>query len=245
MSTHTVSSATPSGFRRSLGLCQRHLAGEGSDAGLGQGQFQPGLLADQPAPEAHSRSTVGIRYAPGRGLLVGSRPKVMHPRHSSETISPCSQHVRTPYAAPLGTLPPKGRTLTYEVHQASLAHARHEFGRMGAFDFWRVESCKVWMRVGCAILASRASLRQPFWPAGLWARSSSRFSARGVGSVLIIRVRDDGRGFDTGKPPPGLGLEYMRRRTGEVGADLDVISTPGRGTSVQVRFRKRRDTANP
>jgi two-component system, NarL family, sensor histidine kinase LiaS len=63
--------------------------------------------------------------------------------------------------------------------------------------------------------------------------------------VLIIRVRDDGRGFDTGKPAAGLGLEYMRRRAGEVGADLDVISTPGRGTSVQVRFHKRQDTANP
>src|SRR3712207_7304432 len=51
--------------------------------------------------------------------------------------------------------------------------------------------------------------------------------------------RSDSRGFATGKPSPGLGLEYMRRRAGEVGADLDVISTPGRGTSVQVRFRKR------
>jgi signal transduction histidine kinase len=60
--------------------------------------------------------------------------------------------------------------------------------------------------------------------------------------VLIIRVRDDGHGFDAGTQPQGLGLEYMRRR---VGADLDVISTPGRGTSVQVRFRKRQNTANP
>ncbi len=47
------------------------------------------------------------------------------------------------------------------------------------------------------------------------------------------------------EPPPGLGLEYMRRRAGEVGADLDVISTPGRGTAVQVRFRKRRITPDP
>lgn len=59
---------------------------------------------------------------------------------------------------------------------------------------------------------------------------------RRVGSVLIVRVRDDGRGFDTGDPPPGLGLRYMRRRAGEVGAEMDVISTPGRGTTVQLRF---------
>lgn len=67
--------------------------------------------------------------------------------------------------------------------------------------------------------------------------------SRQVGSLLIIRVRDDGRGFDTGDSPPGLGLEYMRRRAGEVGAELDVISTPGRGTTVQIRFRNRKDLA--
>ncbi|HET7478045.1 MAG TPA: ATP-binding protein [Rubrobacteraceae bacterium] len=60
--------------------------------------------------------------------------------------------------------------------------------------------------------------------------------SRRVGSLLMVRIRDDGRGFDTEDPSPGLGLEYMRRRAGEVGARLDVISTPGRGTTVQIRF---------
>jgi len=60
-----------------------------------------------------------------------------------------------------------------------------------------------------------------------------------VGSVVIVRVRDDGRGFDAGDPPPGLGLRYMRRRAEEVGAELDVISTSGRGTTVQLRFDNR------
>jgi signal transduction histidine kinase len=62
---------------------------------------------------------------------------------------------------------------------------------------------------------------------------------RRVGSVVIVRIRDDGSGFDTGDPPPGLGLRYMRRRAAEVGAELDVISTPGRGTTVQLRFDKK------
>jgi signal transduction histidine kinase len=62
--------------------------------------------------------------------------------------------------------------------------------------------------------------------------------SRQVGSVLIVRIRDDGRGFDTKNPPQGLGLRYMRQRIAEVNADLDVISTPGRGTSVQARFRR-------
>jgi signal transduction histidine kinase len=62
---------------------------------------------------------------------------------------------------------------------------------------------------------------------------------RRVGSVVIVRTRDDGRGFDTSDPPPGLGLRYMRRRAGEAGAELDVISFPGRGTTVQLRFDKK------
>jgi signal transduction histidine kinase len=62
---------------------------------------------------------------------------------------------------------------------------------------------------------------------------------RRVGDVVIVRIRDDGRGFDVGDPPPGLGLRYMRRRSEEVGAELDVISTIGRGTTVQLRFKNR------
>jgi signal transduction histidine kinase len=62
---------------------------------------------------------------------------------------------------------------------------------------------------------------------------------RRLDSVIIVRIRDDGRGFDTSDPPPGLGLRYMRRRSGEVGAELDVISFPGRGTTIQLRFNKK------
>jgi signal transduction histidine kinase len=62
---------------------------------------------------------------------------------------------------------------------------------------------------------------------------------RKVGTVVIVRIRDDGRGFDTSDPPPGLGLRYMRRRAGEVGAELDIISTLGRGTTVQLHFDKK------
>jgi signal transduction histidine kinase len=65
------------------------------------------------------------------------------------------------------------------------------------------------------------------------------FETRRVGTVVIVRIRDDGRGFDVADPPPGLGLRYMRRRAKEVGADLDVISTPGRGTTIQLRFENR------
>jgi signal transduction histidine kinase len=62
---------------------------------------------------------------------------------------------------------------------------------------------------------------------------------RRLDSVVIVRIRDDGRGFDVSDPPPGLGLRYMRRRAGEVGAELDIISFPGRGTTIQLRFDKK------
>jgi signal transduction histidine kinase len=67
--------------------------------------------------------------------------------------------------------------------------------------------------------------------------------SRRVGDLLLLRVRDDGRGFDPADPPPGMGLRYVRQRAGEVGAGLDVISGPGRGTTVQLRFRTRRHPA--
>jgi signal transduction histidine kinase len=87
---------------------------------------------------------------------------------------------------------------------------------------------------------------EAFWNVAKHSGASNMYlESRQVGSVLIVRVRDDGNGFDTGRPPPGLGLRYMRRRAGEVGADLDVISTQGRGTTVQVRFRKRQNTPDP
>ncbi len=69
--------------------------------------------------------------------------------------------------------------------------------------------------------------------------------SRQVGSLLIIRIRDDGRGFDTADHAPGMGLRYMRQRASEAGADLDVISAPGRGTAVQLRFRKRQNRPSP
>lgn len=80
---------------------------------------------------------------------------------------------------------------------------------------------------------------EAFWNVAKHSRARNMYlESRRVGRTLIIRVRDDGRGFDAGKPPPGMGLTYMRQRAGEVGAKLDVISTPTRGACVQLRFDK-------
>lgn len=63
-----------------------------------------------------------------------------------------------------------------------------------------------------------------------------RVSTGRVGSVFLVKVRDDGRGFCAKNPPPGLGLPLMRSRAEEAGGTLDVVSKPGSGTTVQLRF---------
>ena len=80
---------------------------------------------------------------------------------------------------------------------------------------------------------------EAFWNVAKHSKARNMYlESRRVGQTLIIRIRDDGRGFDAEDPPPGMGLRYLRQRAAEVGAELDVISSPGRGASVQIRFEK-------
>ena len=46
---------------------------------------------------------------------------------------------------------------------------------------------------------------------------------------------DNGRGFDPTTPRPGhLGLMTMRERTAQIGADLQLTTAPGSGTTVRL-----------
>jgi signal transduction histidine kinase len=51
-----------------------------------------------------------------------------------------------------------------------------------------------------------------------------------------LRVRDDGRGFDTLSSPAasGFGLISMRERAERLGGHLTITSTPGHGTEIAV-----------
>jgi two-component system sensor histidine kinase UhpB len=49
---------------------------------------------------------------------------------------------------------------------------------------------------------------------------------------LHVVVSDDGRGFDTARPPEGQGLRSLERRTSSLGGALTVTSSPGNGTRV-------------
>ncbi|WP_160161350.1 sensor histidine kinase [Embleya hyalina] len=49
-----------------------------------------------------------------------------------------------------------------------------------------------------------------------------------------LTVVDDGRGFEPGSGKGGYGLPGMRARLAQVGGEVEVVSAPGRGTTVRV-----------
>jgi PAS domain S-box-containing protein len=63
-----------------------------------------------------------------------------------------------------------------------------------------------------------------------------------VEDELVLKVSDDGQGFDPEESFPGhLGLHSMRERTAKLSARLDIQSTPGKGTAVRVAIPLTRD----
>jgi signal transduction histidine kinase len=55
---------------------------------------------------------------------------------------------------------------------------------------------------------------------------------------VAVEIRDDGRGFEPDVGHPGhFGLESMRSRAAEIGAQLTITSRPGQGTVVRVEAR--------
>ncbi|HSA62524.1 MAG TPA: histidine kinase [Nitrospiraceae bacterium] len=57
----------------------------------------------------------------------------------------------------------------------------------------------------------------------------------------ILRIRDDGLGFDPGSiPPDHLGIAIMRERAGSIGGHLEIASQPGQGTTVELDWRAAR-----
>jgi hypothetical protein len=64
-----------------------------------------------------------------------------------------------------------------------------------------------------------------------------RLSARALADgETELRIEDDGRGFDTSRPSPGLGLANMRARAARIGAQLDITSRTGAGSVVRLRI---------
>jgi len=64
-----------------------------------------------------------------------------------------------------------------------------------------------------------------------------RLRTERIGPALVLEVEDRGRGFDPDRledPGAGLGLLGMQERAELVGAQLEVLSEPGRGTRVRL-----------
>ncbi len=56
------------------------------------------------------------------------------------------------------------------------------------------------------------------------------------GAELCMTISDDGKGFDEKNLERINGLDNMRRRASESGGTIDIVSTPGSGTSITARF---------
>ena len=66
-------------------------------------------------------------------------------------------------------------------------------------------------------------------------------SLQSTASGASLSVSDDGAGFDgTANPPQHLGIGIMNERAAAIGAQLRIVSTPGRGTSVTVTWAETR-----
>ncbi len=61
------------------------------------------------------------------------------------------------------------------------------------------------------------------------------------GDSLVLRIKDDGHGFDPGAAPSGkrkghgIGLTNMRERASSLGGSCEVKTAPKRGTTIIVR----------
>jgi signal transduction histidine kinase len=65
-----------------------------------------------------------------------------------------------------------------------------------------------------------------------------KISAFERGEAVILEVHDNGRGFspEETQPVSQYGLRSMRERAESIGADFQIISTPGAGTTVRLRI---------
>jgi two-component system nitrate/nitrite sensor histidine kinase NarX len=57
------------------------------------------------------------------------------------------------------------------------------------------------------------------------------------GTKRLVRIRDDGTGFQVGVDAGGQGLKNMKTRAASIGGAFGFFSAPGRGTAVEVVLR--------
>jgi signal transduction histidine kinase len=61
--------------------------------------------------------------------------------------------------------------------------------------------------------------------------------------AVLLRLTDDGRGFDANSASDGLGLAGIRARVSSMGGELSIRTAPGSGTTISVSVQQRTATA--
>jgi len=62
-------------------------------------------------------------------------------------------------------------------------------------------------------------------------------TAKKENNRLVIKITDNGKGFDVDKNPGGVGLQNLRNRSKMIGADLYIKSDTGKGTTVTISIK--------
>ena len=55
---------------------------------------------------------------------------------------------------------------------------------------------------------------------------------------IVIAIEDDGKGFDSNKVEFGNGISNMKKRIADINGEIEINSTPNKGTMVQIKFHK-------
>jgi signal transduction histidine kinase len=53
---------------------------------------------------------------------------------------------------------------------------------------------------------------------------------------IVLRINDDGYGFNPAHSYSGMGLQNLRQRTATLGGSMDILSQPGSGTQIRVEI---------
>ena len=67
---------------------------------------------------------------------------------------------------------------------------------------------------------------------------SVEVSIRDIGSSIRLAISDDGKGFDKFKQKQTAGISSMRERAASINGELNILSEPGKGTTVSIEIEK-------
>ena len=73
------------------------------------------------------------------------------------------------------------------------------------------------------------------------AANTIHLDAKKENSKLVIKLSDNGKGFEINRNSGGVGLQNLRNRSRMINADLSITSEPGKGTSVTISIKTDND----